>query len=265
MTARGGAAAVALLSILGAAAVAGGGDGKEERRTLHVFAASSLTDAFREMETAFESAHPDTDVRLVFAGSQVLRLQIEQGARADVFASADRRHIASLAGAGLVAEYGEFAANELVVIVPPDNPAGIESFGELPRARRLVIGTEHVPVGAYTRVLLRRAAARNGPGFEAAVLGRVVSRESNARLVRAKVELGVADAAIVYATDAATERVRAIPVPRGANVRAGYLMGAVAGSANAGGAERWIGFVGSPAGRAILSRRGFIAGSAPAW
>lgn len=265
MTARGGAAALALLFILGAAAVAGGGDGKKGRRTLHVFAASSLTDAFREMETVFESAHPDTDVRLVFAGSQVLRLQIEQGARADVFASADRRHIESLASAGLVADYAEFAANELVVIVPPDNPAGIESFGELPRARRLVIGTEHVPVGAYTRVLLRRAEARSGPGFEAAVLGRVVSRENNARLVRAKVELGVADAAIVYRTDAATERVRAIPVPRGANVRAGYLMGAVAGSANAGGAERWIGFVGSPAGRAILSRRGFIAGSAPAW
>ena len=267
MTARGGAAAVALLSILGAAAVAGGGDGKEERRTLHVFAASSLTDAFREMETAFESAHPDTDVRLVFAGSQVLRLQIEQGARADVFAlGRPAPHRIAGGARGLVAEYAEFAANELVVIVPPDNPAGIESFGELPRARRLVIGTEHVPVGAYTRVLLRRAAARNGPGFEAAVLGRVVSRESNARLVRAKVELGVADAAIVYRTDAAaTERVRAIPVPRGANVRAGYLMGAVAGSANAGGAERWIGFVGSPAGREILSRRGFIAGSAPAW
>ena len=263
MRVRGTAAAVTLLCILGAAAVAAGGDGGDERRTLHIFAASSLADAFREMETAFESAHPGTDARLVFAGSQVLRLQIEQGARADVFASADRRHIESLKRAGFVAGYTAFATNELTVIVPLDNPAGIGSFDELPRARRLVVGTEHVPIGAYTRELLKRARTQNGPAFEAAVLDRVVSRESNARLVRAKVELGVADAAIVYRTDAAPDRVRAIPVPRGANVRASYLMGAVAGSAAAEGAEEWIGFVGSPAGREILSRRGFMAGSAP--
>ena len=265
MRTRSAAVAVTLLAILGAAAVAAGGDEGEGRRTLRVFAASSLADAFREMETAFEAAHPDTDVTLVFAGSQVLRLQIEQGARADVFASADRRHIDSLRRAGLVTAYGEFAGTELVVIVPPDNPAAIESFGDLVRARRLVVGTEHVPIGAYTRDLLRRAAARKGSGFESAVLDRVVSEESNARLVRAKVELGVADAAIVYRTDAAPGRVHAISVPRWANVRAAYLMGPVAGSANAEGAEQWIGFVAAPAGREILSRRGFVAGSEPAW
>ena len=258
------AAAVTLLGILGAAAVAAGGDEGEGRRTLQVFAASSLADAFREMETAFEAAHPDTDVTLVFAGSQVLRLQIEQGARADVFASADRRHIESLRRAGLVAAYGEFAGTELVVIVPPGNPAAIESFGDLVRARRLVVGTENVPIGAYTRELLRRAGARKGSGFERAVLDRVVSEESNARLVRAKVELGVADAAIVYRTDAAPGRVRTIAVPGWANVRAAYLMGPVAGSANPEGAERWTRFVASSAGREILARRGFVAGSAPA-
>ena len=262
---NGAAAAVTLLCVLGAAAVAAGDDKGEGRRTLQVFAASSLADAFREMEAAFEAAHPGTDVELVFAGSQVLRLQIEHGARADIFASADRRHIESLERAGLVAEYAEFAGNELVVIVPPDNPAGIESFNDLPRARRLVIGTENVPVGGYTRAALRRATAHSGPGFETAVLDRVVSEESNVRLVRAKVELGVADAAIVYRTDAAPGRVRTIPMPWWANVRADYLMGAVAGSANPEGAEQWIGFVASPAGREILSRRGFVAGSAPAW
>ena len=259
------AVAVTLFCILGLAAVAAGGDGDEGRRTLQVFAASSLADAFRDMEAAFEASHPRTNVELVFAGSQILRLQIEQGARADVFASADRRHIESLARAGLLAEYVEFANNELAVIVPLDNPAGIESFDDLPHAERLVIGTEHVPVGAYTHAALRRAAARNGPGFETAVLDRVVSRESNVRLVRAKVELGVADAAIVYRTDAAPGRVRTIAVPPWANVRAGYLTGAVAGSANPEGAEQWIRFVASPAGREILSRRGFRAGSAPAW
>ena len=264
MRTRSVAVAVTLLGILGAAAVAAGGDEGERRRTVQVFAASSLADAFRDMETAFEAAHPDTDVTLVFAGSQVLRLQIEQGARADVFASADRRHIESLRRAGHVAAYGEFAGTELVVIVPPGNPAAIESFDDLVRARRLVVGTEHVPVGAYTREVLRRAAARKGPGFESAVLDRVVSEESNTRLVRAKVELGVADAAFVYRTDAAPGRVRTIAVPEWANVRATYLMGPVAGSANSEGAEQWIGFVASRAGQEILSRRGFVAGSVPA-
>ena len=258
------AGAAACFSLLIAAGASACGEDPGGRRPLQVFAASSLTDAFREMETAFEAAYPDTDVGLVFAGSQVLRLQIEHGAGADIFASADRRHIESLERADLVGEYGPFAGNELVLIVPPHNPAAIESFADLPRAERLVIGTEHVPVGAYTREALRRAAARMGTDFENAVLSRVVSEESNTRLVRAKVELGVADAAIVYRTDAAPGRVRVIPLPPEANVRASYLMGAVAGAANPEGAARWLGFVASPAGQEILSRRGFVAGAAPA-
>ncbi len=257
------AAATTLLCTLAAAAIAGCDRDATGRRPLQVFAAASLTDAFREMETAFEAAYPDTDVALVFAGSQVLRLQIEQGAGADVFASADPRHVEALRRAGHLPRYRRFAGNELALIVPPGNPASIESFADLPRARRLVIGTEHVPVGTYTREALRRADGSLGAGFENDVLSRVVSEESNARLVRAKVELGVADAAIVYRTDVAPGRVLAIPVPPEANVRAHYLMGAVAGAANPEGAARWLGFVASPAGQKIMARRGFVAGAAP--
>lgn len=258
------AASATCLCLLAASAPAGC-DGKDAaRRPLRVFAASSLTDAFREMEAAFEAAYPDTDVGLVFAGSQVLRLQIEQGARADIFASADHRHLESLKRAGHLSGYRRFARNELAIIVPPDNPAAIASFADLPRAQRLVIGTEHVPVGAYTREALRRAGRRLGEEFERAVLGRVVSEESNARLVRAKVELGVADAAIVYRTDVVPGRVHGISVPPEANVRASYLVGVVAGAANPEGAAHWLGFVVSPAGQAILARRGFVAGAAPA-
>lgn len=253
------AASAHCLRLLAAAAVAGcGGDG-DGRRPLKVFAASSLADAFREMETAFEASHPDIDVGLVFAGSQVLRLQIEQGAAADIFASADRAHLESLERAGRLSGYRHFAGNELALIVPRANPAAIESFADLPRAERLVIGTAHVPVGTYAREALHRASRRLGEEFASSVLSRVVSEESNSRLVRAKVELGVADAAIVYRTDVAPGRVRAIPVPPDANVRANYLMGAVADAANPEGAARWIGFVASPAGREILKRRGFVA------
>lgn len=250
--------AVALLCL--ALAVAGCHADRPERQPLHIFAASSLTDVFREMAGAFEGAHPDTEVVLVFAGSQVLRLQIEQGAPADVFASANAQHMDALVRGGLVRGERVLARNELVVIVPPANPAGIESFADLVRAERIVIGTPNVPVGVYAREALRRAGAEvGGSAFARAVLGRVVSEESNVRLVRAKVELGEADAAIVYRTDAVPGRVRTVQLPPGANVHARYLIGMVEGAGNAAGAERWAEFAASPEGRRIFSRHGFLA------
>ncbi len=163
----------------------------EPEENLTVLAASSLTEALGTIEGDLERASPALSLSTTFAGSQVLRLQIEQGAPADVFLSADEAHVDALLRAGLVVEPVLFAHNELVVIVPPSNPAGIESLEDLPRARRLVIGDASVPVGRYTRAMLARA------GLADAVLPNVVSEESNVRLVRAKVELGEADAAVV--------------------------------------------------------------------
>lgn len=232
--------------------------GDAERRPLVVFAASSLTEAFGELERAFEQAHPAVDVQLAFAGSGVLRLQIEQGAGADVFASADVDHMGALTAAGRVHTARVFAHNGLVVIVPLDDRAQIAAFGDLPRAKRLVIGGPTVPVGRYTRVMLDRAAASLGAEFAAAVRANVVSEENNVRLVRAKVELGEADAAVVYHTDAvASKRVRIVPVPAAFDVRAQYLIGLVEGSAAAEEAQRWVAFVASEAGRRVLARHGF--------
>lgn len=229
-------------------------------RTLHVYAASSLAESFAAMEHAFEAAHPDTDVVLAFAGSQVLRLQIEQGAPADVFASADPAHMQALVERGRVRDGHIFAHNQLVIIVPPGNPARIESFRDLPRASRLVIGTESVPVGSYARLALRRAEAAGDGGFAASVLKRVASEESNVRLVRAKVELGEADAAIVYRSDTvAAARVHAIEIPPDLNVSADYSIGIVEGSANGDLAEAWLAFVLSGEGRRLLARHGFAA------
>ena len=229
-------------------------------RTLHVYAASSLAESFSEMEHAFEAAHPGTDVVLAFAGSQVLRLQIEQGAPADVFASADPAHMLALVERGRVHDSRIFAHNQLVLIVPPGNPARIESFRDLPRASRLVIGTVNVPVGSYAREALRRTEAAGEGGFVAAVLARVASEESNVRLVRAKVELGEADAAIVYRSDTvATGRVQTIDIPTDVNVNADYSIGIVAGSTNTRLAEAWLAFVLSREGRELLARHGFVA------
>jgi len=233
--------------------VAGCAPSNDER--VQVYAASSLTDVFRDVERAFEDAHEGADLALNFGGSQVLRLQIEQGAPADVFATADPAHIRSLMTSGRAAEGRTFAHGELVIIVPEDGAANVASLEDLRNARRLVIGTEYVPVGRYTREVLRRASREFGADFEGEVLGRVVSEENNVRLVRAKVELGEADAAIVYASDVRTgSGVRVIPIPEAVNVRADYCIAAIDGATNA---APFIEFLGSPAGEAIFERHGF--------
>ena len=224
---------------------------------LTIFAASSLTEAFTELARAFASSEGGARPTLAFAGSQVLRLQIEQGARAHVFASANPRHMEALVGAELVATPETFARNELVVIVPRDNPASVRSFDDLPRARRSVVGTPEVPVGSYTRRLLENAAAAYGPDFASTVRAHVVSEESNVRLVRAKVELGEADAAIVYRTDA-SGRVLTIPVPPALSVRAEYQIALVGRPPHGETAQRWIAFVRSDEGQRILSEHGFV-------
>jgi molybdate transport system substrate-binding protein len=223
---------------------------------LHVYAASSLTESFGDLERAFEAMHPGTDVRLTLAGSQVLRLQIEQGAPAHVFASADPEHMQALVDAGLARRVSSFATNELVVIVPLQGRVGVNAFGDLPRAQRVVLGTANVPVGRYAREVLQRASVQLGADFATSVLAHVVSEESNVRLARAKVELGEVDAALVYRTDAmASERVRIVAVPEAFNVEATYVIGLTGEGGEA--ADRWIDLVLSEDGRAVLASRGF--------
>ena len=220
-----------------------------------VFAASSLREAMTELEHAFEREHPEIDLRPSFAGSQVLRLQLEHGARAQVFASANADHLRALADAELVAPGEPFARNTLALITPLDNPAQIESFADLPRAERLVIGAAEVPIGAYTDALFDRLE----PGLAKQLRARVVSRESNVRLVRAKVELGEADAAIVYQTDAAAStRVRTIPLPSALSPEALYLIAPVRGASHSHEAATFVAFVRGPQGQAILASHGFM-------
>lgn len=261
-------AAVAMVALglgLSAGAVAGckQDTSRSHKTELAVFAASSLTEAFQALERGFEAAHPDVDVALTFAGSQVLRLQLEQGARADIFASANEAHMQALVDADLVAGSQVFAHNELVIIVPADRASPVhspvQSVADLPEATRLVIGSSHVPVGVYTRQLFANMRARLGDDFVDRVQQRVVSEESNVRLVRAKVELGEADAAIVYRTDAtSSERVRLVAIPDELNVRARYLIGPLAASARPENAARFIIYVRSEEGRRILEQHGFV-------
>lgn len=230
----------------------------DDRVELRVYAASSLTEVFRDLEARFEAKHPHVDVRIELAGSQVLRLQIEEGAPADVFASANPEHVQALLEADLVEGAETFAANDLVVVVPLGNPAGIRSLADLSKAERLVVGTESVPVGRYTLRLLERASTAYGAEFGDAVMKRIVSRESNVRLVRAKVELAEADAAVVYRTDAAgSDALQVVEIPPALNVQAEYRVAVVSRSSHTDWARRWVDLVLSDPGRQALRQRGF--------
>jgi len=249
-----------LLTVVLACLACGRPTGEAGSRTLSVFAASSLTEAFAELEAQLEQAEPGVDVAVSTGGSQALRVQIEQGAPADVFASANAEHIDGLVKAGLVRQSLPFAEGELVLVVPPANPAGLASLEDLPRATRIVLGSPEVPVGQYARTLLDLAEIHYGAGFRGRVEEHVVSLEPNVRQVLAKVELGEADAAIVYRSDViASRNVKVIEIPAELAVRAQYHVGVLSGAAQPELAQRFVDRLRSADGRAVLERHGFRA------
>ncbi|MFN3650639.1 MAG: molybdate ABC transporter substrate-binding protein [Armatimonadota bacterium] len=250
------------LAVLSATALSCAPGGKSEGdRTLTVYAAASLTDAFNELGPAFERAHPGWRVRVSYGASSTLRTQIEQGAPADLFASADWQQMEPLAGASRVETPVAFARNRLAIAVPEGNPGGIRSPRDLARpGLRLVTAAGTVPVGRYTQEALEKLGRMEGypNDFAGAVNRSVVSQESNVRAVLAKVELGEADAGIVYETDfRSSAHVKAVEIPAGANVEASYPIAVVAGTRNAEGARELARFVTGEAGQAILRRHGF--------
>lgn len=247
----------------GAASESDGGE-------LLVFAASSLTESLQDIATQFEEANPGSNVTLNFAGSQQLRTQLEQGAQADVFASADWTQMNAVVDAGLVSgEAVSFATNRLVVIVPAENTQ-ITLLKDLARpGTKVVLAHAEVPVGAYSRTAINNLAASPEYGTEYAdrVLGNLVSAETNVRNVAQKVALGEADAGIVYQTDAMTpdigERVRVVPIPDQFNVIASYPIAVLSESAQPDLARRFIDFMLSDQGEQILAKYGFgLAGPA---
>jgi molybdate transport system substrate-binding protein len=225
-----------------------------------LFEAASLKDAFARLAARFAEENAGVKVVTNAAGSQELRAQIEQGAAADVFASADRKHMNALLAAGLVTAPSVFACNQLVVVVRPALAATVTTLADLPRAERIVVGAPEVPVGSYTQQVLTRASARLGADFARRVETRIVSRELNVRQVLAKVLLGEADAGVVYRSDAATAggKVSVVAIPAELNVIAEYPIAILTAAPHAELGRRWIELVRSPAGRAVLRDAGFM-------
>lgn len=235
---------------------------------LTIFTATSLTDAFKDMAAEIEKANPSPKLTFNFAGSPTLRTQLAQGARADVFAAADEPNMGGAQKDGTITgEPQIFARNLLVVVVPAKNPAGIHTVQDLAKPNiKLVLTNKDVPVGNYARQALEKMShdPAFGTDFSKRVLANLVSEETNVRQVASKVQLGEADAGIVYSTDvtpALRDAVRVIQIPQEFNVIAKYPIAVVKGANNEAGARAFIAYVLSPVGQAILARHGFLVSS----
>ncbi len=232
---------------------------------LTVFAAVSLTEAFTIVGKILEQRHAGLRVQQSFAGSQQLATQIEQGARADVFASADQRWMAYVQARGLIAgATSEFARNRLVAIVPRGNPARIGRLQDLANPGvKVVLAADAVPVGRYSRVALEKLT--RAPGFPqdyaARVLRNVVSHEENVRGVVAKVQLGEADAGVVYRSDVtptSAPLVLLLEIPERFNVVAGYPIAVLKAGTNPDTAAAFVSLVLSPLGQRVLRDHHFV-------
>jgi molybdate transport system substrate-binding protein len=228
--------------------------------TLIVFAASSLREAFTAIGADMQAAHPGLQVTFNFSGSQELRTQLEQGAVADVFASADQKHMAALVKAGSVGEPVVFARNEPVIVISRTLAGQVNTLADLPTAERIVLGAPDVPIGHYTQQILDNASHTLGADFATRVRAHVVSQELNVKQVLAKVTLGEADAAIVYRSDAlaAGERVAVVTIAPELNVIAEYPMAVLKASSQPALAQELMQRVQSPSGRARLAHAGFL-------
>jgi len=213
--------------------------------SLTIYAAASLTDVFR----AFDPAP-----RYSFAGSNTLETQIRNGAPADLFASAAPLNTQRLYKQGLVQRPVTFTSNRLALIVPSSNPAGITSVYDLKRKPvKLVVAGAAVPVGAYTRTVLRKMGLSS-------VLSKVVSQETDVRAVTSKVALGQADAGFVYVTDAraVADRVKVVRIPAWAQPRVRYEIAVVSSSTRKAAAQAWVKTLLSARGQAALKEYGFL-------
>ncbi|ETW93733.1 MAG: hypothetical protein ETSY1_37940 [Candidatus Entotheonella factor] len=231
--------------------------------TLTVLAAASLTEPFTAIGKRLEQLHPGLRIHFNFAGSQALRMQLEQGAPADVFASANLAQMKLAKRSGVVHDEAPvFAKNHLTLIVPSKNPGQITGLQALATPGiKLVLAGRHVPAGHYSRRILRRAATDYGEAFEARVLQNLVSEEHNVKQVVTKIQLGEADAGMAYVSDITLQMsnaIRSIPIPDAYNLAADYPIAMVKDTRQPAAAQVFIDFVRSEQGQAILKSYNFV-------
>ncbi|MGE0821651.1 MAG: molybdate ABC transporter substrate-binding protein [Candidatus Binatia bacterium] len=229
---------------------------------LLVFAAASLTEPFTEIGNRLELSHPGLKVMYNFAGSSGLRTQLEQGAHADVFASADAVQMEQAKKSGVVQDESSiFVRNKLIVIIPKANSGNVTEFRDLAKpGLKLDLANANVPVGNYSRQAIGKAGADYGADFEKQTLANIVSEEGNVKQVVTKVQLGEADAGIVYVSDVTPQvgkDVQTIPIPDAYNQIAVYPIALTKDVKNLAAAKAFISFALSAEGQAILKAHNF--------
>jgi molybdate transport system substrate-binding protein len=231
--------------------------------SLTVYAAASLKASLARAITTYEAGHPGTAITVSTDSSAALATQIEQGAPADLFLSADTTNPQHLVDTGVATgPVVPFCRNELVLIVPAGNPGHVTTPLDLGRpGQKVVAAGDSVPITRYANQLIRNlaSASPSAAGLAAAYAANVVSKEDNVAAVVAKVALGEGDAAIVYATDARAEsRVVAIPIPPASNVIATYGGVVVEAAPNRSAAEAFLDWLLAPQGQDLFGAFGFL-------
>jgi molybdate transport system substrate-binding protein len=230
---------------------------------LTVFGAASLKGVLGAAKAAYEADHPGSTITVSTDSSSALETQIEQGAPADVFLSADTTNPQKLVDGGFAdGESVVFASNKLTIITPTGDPAGLTRPFDLGRSGvRVVAAGDDVPITTYATQLVENLAASAGApaDFAAAYAANIVSKEDNVAAVRTKIELGEGDGAIVYVTDAAaSDQVTVIELPDDVNDPASYAGVVVKASPNVDAARAFLDWFAGPDGQAILADFGFL-------
>jgi molybdate transport system substrate-binding protein len=218
--------------------------------SITVYAAASLTEAFTSIGKQFEAAHPGAKITFNFDASSTLATQIEQGAPADVFASAAPGNMTTVVQAGAAAAPTVFASNRAQIATPRRNPAHIAGVADLARSGvKVALCDAVVPCGVVAAAVLAKAGVSVKP----------VSREANVKSALAKVQLGEVDAAIVYVTDvhAAGAKVTGVPIAAALNAATAYPIAPLTHAKNSRLAKAFVSYVLSPASRAVLTADGF--------
>lgn len=254
--------ALGLVSCGGGSDSSGSGGDEEQGGKLTIFAASSLTDAFGELANTFEEQSEGVEVKQSFGASSDLLAQIQQGAPADVFASAAEEEMDTAVDDGLVTGTPQvFVKNREVIMVPKDNPANISSLEDMAKPDiKLVLAAKDVPAADYAVEILGKANKEYGPDFEDDVLSNVVSREADVRASVNRVVLGDADATFGYASDYTPDirdKVKVIKIPPDLNIIATYPVAALKDAKDPELAKKWVDLVTGEEGQKVLEKWNF--------
>jgi molybdate transport system substrate-binding protein len=239
-----------------------GGGGDKLGGTLTILAASSLTDAFGELGNTFEEQNQGVEVKQTFGASSDLLAQIQQGAPADVFASASEEEMDTAKKDGLVSGTPRvFVKNREVIMVPRDNPANMKSLEDMARPNiKLVLAAKDVPAADYAVEILGKANKEYGPDFKQDVLSNVVSREADVRASVNRVVVGDADATFGYKSDYTPDirdEVKVIKIPPDLNIIATYPIASLKDAEDPELAKKWVDLVRSEGGQKVLEKWNF--------